>query len=422
MRGNTFHCAAREVVDDVDRKTAAPAEARYRPVVVYHVVPGLLAHVPAEVERLSRFAAVHVLFEVSGSWNSNMLDLPPVEWPFGVHDARAQLHDHLPQDVWRLFAGSKGLWYAVYPSLLRPGTLRVASQVVSLLRELNCDLAHLNGESPRSALWMRLARLPYVVNVHEPRVPSTARLPATDLAQRALVPHADVLMVHSRAGAAGLRDRWGNIDSVLAPLGAVDVIKAYRDCQSARPLIDEGENRLRVGLWGWISPRKGADVFLRAAEIAAEELSNVSFAVAGRTCDGFEYPLLPQLPNGCRYEITEGRLSNAQLARFVESCDVVAVPYTDSMQSEVALTAFAFGKPVVGSATGGLTEQVDDGVTGELFEPGSARSMADVLVSMLSDTGMLERMKLEISRKWGQEESWRPFEEGARAAYDRLIG
>lgn len=403
------------------RTTSPHGEHHNRPVVVYHVVPGLLAHVPAEVERLSRFADVHVLFEVSRSWRSNMLDLPSVHWPPGVYDARAELQSGLPADVWRLFQECAGLWYAIYPPFLRPGTLSVASRVVSLLGEIHCELVHLNGESPRSALWVRLARLPYVVNVHEPRVPSSARLPATDMAQRVLVPHADALIAHSRAGAAGLRERWGDVDSILAPLGAVAVIKAYREAQEDENRPDGDENRLRVGLWGWISPRKGVGVFLEAARIAAEELQDVSFAVAGRTCDGFEYPKLPKLPNGCRYEITEGRLSNAELARFVESCDVVAVPYTDSMQSEVALTAFAFGRPVVGSATGGLTEQVEAGVTGELFEPGSAQYMADALVLMLSDAGGLERMKLEIFRKWGQEESWRPFEEGARAAYDRLL-
>lgn len=411
-------------MDGISEATGESATAQHRPVVVYHVLPGLIAHVPAQVERMSRFADVHLLFEVSpGAWSGNMLDLPVVDWGHGVHDARQHLESVLPASVWRLLSSCNGLWYAVYPPLARAGTLARVREVAAHVRGLKPDIVHLNGESPRSALWTKLVKAPCVVSVHEPRVPTGARLPQLALAQRMLVPGADKLVVHSDACRVELEKRWGSAigTPVLAPLGSVDILKSYMK-RPAEVFSAVDGDRLRVALWGWIGPRKGIDVYLRAAAIAAEKLRNVTFTVAGKLCDGYVYPELPELANGCRFDIREERLSNADLGELVASTDVVALPYTNAMQSEVALTAFAFGKPVVGSGVGGLREQVAGGVTGELFSAGSAEDMARALVDVLGDRARLTEMKAAVSRVWDHEASWEPFERGIRRAYGEVLG
>lgn len=395
-----------------------------RPVVVYHVLPGLVAHVPAQIERMSRFADVHLLFEVSpGAWSGNMLDLPSVEWGYGVHDAREHLASVLPASVWRSLSGCAGAWYAVYPPLARVGTLARVREVAAHVKGLRPDIVHLNGESPRSALWTKFVRVPCVVSVHEPRVPSGWRRPQLGLSQQMIVPSADKLIVHSDACRVELEKRWGGAISppVLAPLGSVDILKAYMK----RPAEDfsAGESAgLRVTLWGWIGPRKGIDVYIRAAAIASEHLRDVTFVAAGQLCDGYVYPELPKLANGCRFEIRQERLSNSDLGELVASTDVVAVPYTDSMQSEVALTAFAFGKPVVGSGVSGLREQVRPGATGELFLAGSPEDMARALVDVLGDRARLAEMKATVLRVWDRETSWEPFECGVRRTYSEVLG
>jgi glycosyltransferase involved in cell wall biosynthesis len=411
-------------LDGIGEATSESAVPQRRPVVVYHVLPGLVAHVPAQVERMSRFADVHLLFEVSpGAWSGNMLDLPSVDWGYGVHDAREHLASVLPASVWRSLSGCAGAWYAVYPPLARVGTLARVREVAAHVRSLKPDIVHLNGESPRSALWTKLVRVPCVVSVHEPRVPTGARLPQLALAQRMLVPSADKLIVHSDACRVELEKRWGSAISapVLAPLGSVDILKAYMSCSSAGFSASESAE-LRVALWGWIGPRKGIDVYIRAAAVASQNLHDVTFVAAGRLCDGYVYPELPALANGCRFEIREERLSNSDLGELVASTDAVALPYTDAMQSEVALTAFAFGKPVVGSGVGGLLEQVQLGVTGELFSAGSSEDMARALVDVLGDRARLAEMKAAVLRVWDHETSWEPFERGVRRAYSEVLG
>ncbi len=71
---------------------------------------------------------------------------------------------------------------------------------------------------------------------------------------------------------------------------------------------------------------------------------------------------------------------------YVDDADVVLVP---SDQPEpfglVAVEAFARGRPVVGSAAGGLADIVTDGEDGWLFPPGDADALARVLAGLDRD-------------------------------------
>jgi glycosyltransferase involved in cell wall biosynthesis len=58
----------------------------------------------------------------------------------------------------------------------------------------------------------------------------------------------------------------------------------------------------------------------------------------------------------------------------------------------VTLEAMAAGKPVVASAIGGLTDQVDDEVTGLLVPPGDAALLGTALSTLAGDAPMRERM------------------------------
>lgn len=68
------------------------------------------------------------------------------------------------------------------------------------------------------------------------------------------------------------------------------------------------------------------------------------------------------------------------VSEHLTAADVVLVP-SDSPEpfGLVAIEAFARGRPVVGSAAGGLAEVITHGLDGWLFPPGDARALADVL-------------------------------------------
>jgi glycosyltransferase involved in cell wall biosynthesis len=87
-----------------------------------------------------------------------------------------------------------------------------------------------------------------------------------------------------------------------------------------------------------------------------------------------------------------GRVSRDELPALVRSADVVvAVPWYEPF-GIVPLEAMACGRPVVGSAVGGLLDTIVDGVTGRHVPPRDPAALAGVLRELLADAALLRRL------------------------------
>jgi D-inositol-3-phosphate glycosyltransferase len=80
------------------------------------------------------------------------------------------------------------------------------------------------------------------------------------------------------------------------------------------------------------------------------------------------------------------------LSTWYRSADVVVVPSRSESFGLVALEAAACGRPVVASAVGGLTEIIDDGVTGHLVDGDDPADHAARIVALLADPQAARRM------------------------------
>ncbi|OPL17837.1 MAG: hypothetical protein AVO35_08130 [Candidatus Aegiribacteria sp. MLS_C] len=86
---------------------------------------------------------------------------------------------------------------------------------------------------------------------------------------------------------------------------------------------------------------------------------------------------------------------DSEVAVYFEAADVVVLPYRQATQSGVAQIALSFGKVLVLTDTGGLSELVEVGSTGYLAEPWSPSSIAESVeeaFSLLLDPGTEERV------------------------------
>lgn len=143
------------------------------------------------------------------------------------------------------------------------------------------------------------------------------------------------------------------------------------------------------------SREKGVEHLLRAFETVSRELD-----------PGQPSPLLVYLGDGPdleRWEAIRQGLSCSDRVLFtgyrddadeiVGSADVAVVP---SVWQEAfglsALEPMSRGVPVIASSVGGLTEVVEDGVTGLLVPPGDERALADALHRLLAGPEERRRM------------------------------
>ena len=140
-------------------------------------------------------------------------------------------------------------------------------------------------------------------------------------------------------------------------------------------------SRRRVVFAGRVVQPKGVDILIRAARDVDGE-----FVICG---DGWTLNRMRELARSLgvadRVSFT-GWLGADELAEQLAQASVVAMP---SLWPEpfglIGIEAFAAGRPVVASATGGVSDWLDDGVSGILVRPGDAAALARALNELLSD-------------------------------------
>ena len=190
------------------------------------------------------------------------------------------------------------------------------------------------------------------------------------------------------------------------------------------------ENRRVVFFAGRLEPLKGADTLLAAAShlVSRPEFADLALLVAGDNSgdgaqdDGGERARLQRqaevgaLAGRVRFL---GAVSHQRLADFYALADVCVVPSRTESFGIVALEAQALGTPVVAAAVGGLTEAIEDGVTGVLVRGRDPERWADAIASVLHDpverAAMGEEAQLRAARF-----TWARAVDRVSAIYDRL--
>ncbi|HTD08503.1 MAG TPA: glycosyltransferase family 4 protein [Solirubrobacteraceae bacterium] len=150
------------------------------------------------------------------------------------------------------------------------------------------------------------------------------------------------------------------------------------------------EHRRRVVFAGRVVRQKGVAVLIRAAlEVDGE------FIICG---DGRQLDAMRRLARriGVDSRVSfKGWLDSEQLAQEFADASVVVVP---SLWPEpfglVGIEALAAGRPVVASATGGVEDWLDDGVSGLCVTPGDVSELARALNELLADPDRQMRMGL----------------------------
>jgi glycosyltransferase involved in cell wall biosynthesis len=174
--------------------------------------------------------------------------------------------------------------------------------------------------------------------------------------------------------------------------------------------------RRRVVFAGRIVKPKGAEVLVRAARDVDAE-----FVICG---DGRQLPALRGLAHelGIEDRISfRGWLAATELAIELANASLVAIP---SLWPEpfglVGIETLAAGRPVVASATGGVADWLEDGVSGTLVRPGDAGALSLALNELLADPARQQTMGMAgreaVAERFSRECHVRKLQESYRAA------
>lgn len=282
-----------------------------------------------------------------------------------------------------------------------PLDLKSIYSISKLLNGYDLVHAHYARDYPSVAIAVGLARrhnpkLCYVFTRHH-------YLPLKRNAlYRKLLSTADASIAVSGYVAQTLQEclKWSisSIDSVKASPTIVRIPNWVTPERYTTSLQKEAaKDRLRVPLdkllitcINQLHENKGQHLLLEACA----ELSNTHILFAGKEHNSSAYTL--RLKKDAE---RLGLVDRVTFAGYVEdisslfaATDICVIPSLYEAFSIVCLEAMSARQPVVASSTGGLTELIEDGVTGVHFKPGSSRDLAHNLRRLIDSPELKDKI------------------------------
>ncbi len=257
--------------------------------------------------------------------------------------------------------------------------------------------------------------------------------------EQALLARASFLAANSQATVKALADVYQIPHSVpheVLPYGIAPVADAevrLYDCGG--PALDaapSGQRPLEVLFLGRLEKRKGIRELLAAIPQVVAAAPHVRFTLAGADnslYDGFQarsgqtYPawFAHHHPEMAAYVQFLGGVSDEQLNRLYQACDLFVAPSLYESFGLIYLEAMNYGKPVVGCRAGGIPEVVEDGVTGILVEPEAPVALAEAILRLVHSPELLHTMGAAGRRRLLDRFTYRHMARSFAAAYATVL-
>lgn len=268
-----------------------------------------------------------------------------------------------------------------------PHLFRAAAEVASLLRQIEADVLCCHGYKPDlvGLIAAKRAGVP-VISVSRGWTAASWKVALYEKLDRRVLRYMNAVACVSNGqarkvlrcgvGMERVRVIHNSIDpsrfSVIDPRRRQDLLGLFRD-QPEQIVLAAGR----------LSPEKGFDQLIAAAEVVLKHRPGVGFVVFG---DG---PLRQRLQEqidlaaiGDRFQLAGFR---DDLDALIGCADLMVLPsYTEGLPN-VALEALAAGVPVVATAVGGTPEVVLDGQCGYLVPAGDTPALARRIGDLLAD-------------------------------------
>ena len=218
----------------------------------------------------------------------------------------------------------------------------------------------------------------------------------------------------------------------VSPASAREIARDYLGTRNGLPVVPNGVDvdRFHPGVdgdalrraWGLEGSRvvlfagrfvgrKGVEYLLEAFARTAPAHPDARLVLVGEGRRDYR-PWIRRLGLGARVRIVPGQRHEAMPAVYA-AVDVFCLPSLYEGLPLALLEAMACGRAVVTTRADGMPDAVEDGVSGLLVPPRSARALAGALDRLLGDAGLRRRLGAEarrvVERKFAWERAWEAY-------------
>jgi glycosyltransferase involved in cell wall biosynthesis len=149
-----------------------------------------------------------------------------------------------------------------------------------------------------------------------------------------------------------------------------------------------------VGCIGRIIPEKGLKSFLLAIPEVIQECPETFFLITGDVFlkdEGYKKELLEIMKKNKIEDHVKFTGFRKDIGDIMRSLDILVFPSVAPESFGLSIMeAMSLGKPVIASKVGGVSEIIEDGITGMLIEPNQPDQIADRIIHLLSHREIYE--------------------------------
>lgn len=277
------------------------------------------------------------------------------------------------------------------------------------------DAIHAFRALPEGLVAWAVARLtfrPVVIYAHGEELTTWGR-GGKYRAMRFALRHADRVIANSEHTRDTLLDMGVDAAriSIIYPGVDVSVFRPGLDTTGLRESLGIGPDDKLVFSVGRLSRRKGFDQMIRAVAQLRGEGIPVRYVIAGigEDADYLDGLIREHNLHGVAHRI--GAVSEADLPRWMNACDIFAMPNREIDGDNegfgmVFIEAAACGKPAIAGYAGGTSAAVMDGVTGRRVDGAQAAAVAEALHQFLADSSHTLEMGMAALERARSEFDW----------------
>jgi D-inositol-3-phosphate glycosyltransferase len=204
--------------------------------------------------------------------------------------------------------------------------------------------------------------------------------------------------------------------------------------------LTPAEAKRRLGLkddekailfFGRIRPYKGVEYLLDAFRLLPTDVQvKYRLIVAGEPKKGSE-DYLYQIRESVQRDFKEGQvilriqfIPDEEMEVYLKGADVLVLPYKEIFQSGVLFLAYSFGLPVVATDVGSFREEIVEGSTGFLCQPGDPADLAKA-IEIYFNSDLFKNLRVrrqEVKDYAHANHSWHAVAELTCKAYTKMLG